>query len=85
MQGRTLYIGNMSKTLRRDTISELFSAHGTVLDVKILGNNAFGFVEMSSQEEAETAKNALNGHEVEGARLKVDEARPKKYKRSGRY
>ncbi len=83
MQGRTLYIGNMSETLKRETLIELFSAYGKVVDVKILGYNAFGFIEMSSQEEAEKAKNSLNGHDLDGTRLKVDEARPKNYKRSG--
>lgn len=84
MQGRTLYIGNLSETLRRETIIELFSAYGKVLDLKILGNNAFGFIEMSSNEEAEKAKISLNGHDIEGTCLKVDEAHPKNYKRQSR-
>jgi RNA recognition motif-containing protein len=83
MQGRTLYIGNMSDSLRKETLVELFSAYGSVIDVKIVGYNAFGFIEMSNQTEAENAKNSLNGYNIEGNSLKVDEARPKIYKRSG--
>jgi RNA recognition motif-containing protein len=82
MQGRTLYIGNMSDSLRKETLVELFSAYGSVLDVKIVGYNAFGFIEMSNQTEAENAKNSLNGFNIEGNSLKVDEARPKVYRRS---
>ena len=85
MQGRTLYIGNLSETLQRETLIELFSTYGKVVNVKILGYNAFGFVEMSSSEEAEKAKHSLNGYDLGGTRLKVDEARPKNYKKSSRY
>jgi len=83
MQGRTLYIGNMSDSLRKETLIELFSAYGSVIDVKIVGYNAFGFIEMSNQTEAENAKNSLNGFNIEGNSLKVDEARPKVYRKSG--
>ncbi len=83
MQGRTLYIGNMSDSLRKETLIELFSAYGSVIDVKIVGYNAFGFIEMSSQTEAENAKNSLNGYNIEGNSLTVNEARPKIYRKSG--
>ncbi len=83
MQGRTLYIGNLSLTLRKEKLQELFSGHGTVLEVKIVGDNAFGFIEMSTTEEAENAKKSLNGYDLEGQTLKVDEARPKNYKKFG--
>jgi RNA recognition motif-containing protein len=83
MQGRTLYIGNLSQSLRKDKLVELFSGYGTVLDVKIVGNNAFGFIEMSNTDEAEHAIRSLNGYDLEGLKLKVDEARPKNYRNSG--
>ena len=83
MQGRTLYIGNLSDSLRKETLIELFSAYGSITDIKIVGHNAFGFIEMSNQAEAENAKNSLNGYNVEVSTLKVDEARPKNYRRSG--
>jgi RNA recognition motif-containing protein len=83
MQGRTLYVGNLSDSLRKEKLFELFSSYGSVLDVKIVGSNAFGFIEMSNQTEAENAKNSLNGFDLEGCSLKVDEARPKNYKKFG--
>jgi RNA recognition motif-containing protein len=83
MQGRTLYIGNLSDSIRKETLIDLFSAYGKVTEIKIVGYNAFGFIEMSSETEAENAKNSLNGHTIEGNKLKVDEARPKNYRRSG--
>ncbi len=83
MQGRTLYVGNLSASLRKEKLAELFSGYGTVLEVKIVGDNAFGFVEMSNADEAESAKKTLNGYDLEGKRLKVDEARPKNYKKFG--
>ena len=83
MQGRTLYIGNLNLSLRKEKLSELFSGYGTVLEVKIVGDNAFGFVEMSSADEAENAMKSLNGYTLEGLKLKVDEARPKNYKKFG--
>ena len=84
MQGRTLYIGNLSDSLRKEKLIELFSAYGSVIDIKIVGSNAFGFIEMSNQTEAENAKNLLNGYTIDGSNLKVDEARPKNYRNSGR-
>ncbi len=84
MQGRTLYIGNLSDSLCKEELIKLFSAYGSVIDIKIVGYNAFGFIEMSNQTEAENAKNSLNGYAIEGSKLKVDEARPKIYKKSGR-
>jgi len=83
MQGRTLYVGNLSSSLSKQTLSELFSGYGSVLEVKIVGDNAFGFIEMSNTDEAEHAKKSLNGHELEGLKLKVDEARPKNYRKFG--
>ncbi|TFH41052.1 MAG: RNA-binding protein [Chrysiogenales bacterium] len=81
MQGRTLYVGNLSSTVSKDSLFDLFSGYGSVIDVKIVGPNAFGFIEMSSQTEAENAKNSLHGHDLDGKELKIGEARPKNYPR----
>ena len=76
MQGTTLYIGNIGATASKGQLSDLFSQYGRVVDIKILGKNAFGFVEMSEESEAEKAKDALNGFSIEGQSLVVNEARP---------
>ncbi len=85
MQGRTLYVGNLSSSLRKETLHELFSGYGSVLEVKIVGDNAFGFVEMSNTDEAENARKSLNSYDLEGTKLKVDEARPKNFKKSNSF
>ena len=78
MQGNKLYVGNFSYSVTDEQLEELFSAHGTVQSAKVIGDKGFGFVEMSSTEEAETAKEALNETEFGGRTLRVDEARPQK-------
>ena len=78
MQGSKLYVGNFVYATTDDQLRELFAEYGEVVDVNIIGNKGFGFVEMSSSEEAEAAKEALDGTEVQGRTLRVDEARPKK-------
>jgi RNA recognition motif-containing protein len=82
MQGKTLYVGNLTPSVSREQLRDLFSGCGSVLDVKIVGDNAFGFIEMSSQTEAESAKSTLNGFNLAGAALKVDEAVPRNNNRS---
>jgi len=57
-------------------LEELFNAHGTVSSTKIIEGKGFGFVEMSSPEEAGKAKDALNDTDFDGRPLKIDEARP---------
>ncbi len=76
MQGSKLYIGNISYSVTKEQLEELFSSHGEVMQVTIIENKGFGFVEMSNQSEAEKAKEALDGSEFKGRNLKVDEARP---------
>src|SRR5689334_187190 len=64
-------------------LSEMFSAHGTVQSAQVImdrdtgRSKGFGFVEMGSDAEAQAAIAALNGKEVEGRSLTVNEARPK--------
>lgn len=83
MHGSKLFVGNLSYTVTEEQLKTLFGTHGTVTDVRIIGDKGFGFVEMSSQSEAETAKNELDGFNFEGRNLRVDEAKPKTEKRSG--
>lgn len=78
MQGSKLYVGNLSYSVTVEQLTELFSSYGEVRQVNIIEGRGFGFVEMSSQSEAEEAKAALDNTEFEGRALKVDEARPPK-------
>ena len=84
MQGSKLYVGNLSYSVTVEQLTELFSNYGEVRQVNIIEGRGFGFVEMSSQAEAENAKAALNDSEFEGRALKVDEARPPRNRQGGR-
>lgn len=78
-----LYIGNLSYSLEEGDLEEAFKAYGEVKSVKIIkdrdtGNSkGFGFVEMSSSEEGNASIEALNGKELKGREIRVNEARPK--------
>lgn len=78
MQGNKLYVGNLTYSVTEEQVEKLFAEQGQVNAVNLIGNKGFGFVEMSSAEEAEKAKEALNGVSFEGRTLIVDEARPQK-------
>jgi RNA recognition motif-containing protein len=84
MQGSKLYVGNLTYSVTEDQLTELFSSHGEVKQVTLIGNKGFGFIEMSSPEEAEKAKEALDGTSFEGRNLKVDEARPQRERPANR-
>src|SRR5437764_6919909 len=81
--GRKLYVGNLPFGVTDDQLSEMFSAHGTVQSAQVImdrdtgRSKGFGFVEMGSDQEAQAAVSALNGKEVDGRSLTVNEARPK--------
>ena len=76
MQGSKLYVGKLIYSVTNEQLKELFSNYGEVREVNVIVGKGFGFVEMSSPSEAEKAKEALNGSDLEGRTLKVDEARP---------
>jgi len=76
MQGSKLYVGNLGYSVTNEQLTELFANHGEVRNVNIIEGKGFGFVEMGSSAEAETAKEALDGADFSGRTLKVDEARP---------
>ena len=81
--GKKLYVGNLSYGVTDSQLSEMFGAHGSVESAQVIidrdtgRSKGFGFVEMSSQAEAQAAIAALNGKEVDGRSLTVNEARPK--------
>jgi RNA recognition motif-containing protein len=83
MQGGKLYVGNLSYSVTREQLKELFASCGEVRDIKVIEGKGFGFVEMGTQIEAEKAKKDLNGAQFMGRSITVDEARPQKDKPRG--
>jgi RNA recognition motif-containing protein len=88
--GKKLYVGNLSYGVSDGDLQQLFEAHGTVQSAQVImdrdtgRSKGFGFVEMGSDQEAQAAIAALNGKEVEGRSLTVNEARPKEGGGGGR-
>ena len=78
-----IYVGNLSYGMSEDELRQAFSAHGEVSSAKILmdretgRSRGFGFVEMPNQNEAEAAIAQLNGKDVGGRALRINEARPR--------
>ncbi len=79
--GKKLYVGNLSYSVDETALGELFAEYGTVESVAIVNDRetgrsrGFGFVEMASDAEAQAAIDALNGQQVGGRALTVNEAR----------
>ncbi|HSE83821.1 MAG TPA: RNA-binding protein [Thermodesulfobacteriota bacterium] len=73
MSSNKLFVGNLSYSATKEHLVELFSGYGSVKYVKIFRDKRFGFVEMSSQAEAEKARVALSGYNFQGRMLNVDE------------
>jgi len=90
---KKLYVGNLSYNMTEDTMKDAFSAAGTVdsaiiIKDKMSGRSkGFGFVEMSTDEEAQKAIEMFNGKELDGRTLTVNEARPmeERPRRENRY
>ena len=89
--GTSLYVGNLPFSTNEDALRELFSQNGrTVNEVNLITDRetgrprGFGFVEMSSQEDAEGATRELNGYELDGRVLTVNEARERSPRGGGR-
>jgi len=86
---KKLYVGNLGYETTEATLSELFGAIGEVLSVNLITDRVsgrsrgFAFVEMAEQTAAQEAINQLDGREVDGRSLKVNEARPKRDNRGG--
>lgn len=78
-----IYVGNLSKQASEEDLKEAFGAFGTVQSVNIIKDKftgvskGFGFVEMEAKAEAQAAMQELNGSELQGTRIIVNEARPK--------
>ena len=78
-----VYVGNLSYDLSEDDLKQAFEEFGEVTSAKIISDRysgrskGFGFVEMSSDDEAKAAIEALSGKELNGRTMVVNEARPK--------
>jgi len=87
--GKKLYVGNMSYEVTSADLEQMFGEHGTVESVQVITDRStgrskgFGFVEMSTDEEAEAAMSALDGKDHGGRALKVNEAKPRTESRGG--
>jgi cold-inducible RNA-binding protein len=82
--GKRLYVGNLSYSTTNAALSELFGEIGEVTSVNLITDRmtgqsrGFAFVEMADDSAAAEAVNKLNGREIDGRALKVEEARPKR-------
>ncbi|MFQ5929349.1 MAG: RNA recognition motif domain-containing protein [Acidobacteriota bacterium] len=89
MNSNKLYVGGLPYQVTEDQLQEIFSAHGTVESAKVITDRmtgrskGFGFVEMSSQSEAQEAIKNLNGTQLEGRSITVNEARPQQPRSRG--
>jgi len=86
---KNIFVGNLNFNTSEDELRQLFEAHGQVDRVSIMTDRetgrsrGFGFVEMANAEEAERAIAALNGTQIGGRTLNVNEARPKPERSGG--
>jgi RNA recognition motif-containing protein len=82
--GAKLYVGNLSFSTTEDELREMFGKHGTLVSVKIISDResgrsrGFGFVEYEDASSATEAQNSLNGQQLGGRDLKVNEAHDKR-------
>src|SRR5271155_2028774 len=88
--GKKLYVGNLGYGVTDSDLTKMFEPHGTVQSAQIImdrdtgRSKGFGFVEMATDQEAQAAIQALNGKEVNGRALTVNEAKPKEGGGGGR-
>lgn len=82
MSNNKVYVGGLPFSVTDGQLQEIFEAHGTVESARVISDKftgqsrGFGFVEMGSGSEAQTAINALNGTQLDGRTLTVNEAKP---------
>ena len=87
--GKKLYVGNLSYGVTTSELEQLFGQYGTVQSAQVIQDRetgrskGFGFVEMGSDQEAQSAIQELNGKEVNGRALTVNEARPREDRGGG--
>jgi len=88
--GTKLYVGNLSYNVDSSQLQQLFAPYGRVVSAQVISDRdtgrskGFGFVEMSSEQEARAAIAALNGQQHVGRTLTVNEARPREDRGGGR-
>jgi RNA recognition motif-containing protein len=81
--GKKLYVGNLAYSVESSELEQMFSPHGTVQSAEVIADRdtgrskGFGFVEMSTDEEAQAAIAALNGQQSNGRALTVNGAKPR--------
>jgi RNA recognition motif-containing protein len=86
-----IYVGNLSYSNTSSNLEEIFSEFGEVSSAKVISDRdtgrskGFGFVEMPNNDEANTAINELNNKEIEGRKLRVNEARPREERPARRF
>jgi cold-inducible RNA-binding protein len=86
---KKMYVGNLSYSANEDELRTIFEEHGTVVSAQVImdretgRSKGFAFVEMSSDQEAQAAISALDGKEIGGRVLKVNEARPREDRGGG--
>ena len=84
-----IYVGNLSRDVTETELREAFEAFGEIASVKIItdrlsgASRGFGFVEMPTEEEAKKAMAELNGKDMKGKSVTVNEARPRNENRGG--
>jgi cold-inducible RNA-binding protein len=84
-----IFVGNLSFNTTENDLQDAFAAHGTVLEANLMVDRVsgrprgFGFVTMSTPEEAQAAIQALNGASIDGRALTVNEARPREERSGG--
>ena len=87
---KKLYVGNLPYSVSSSDLEQVFQAHGSVESAQVITDRdtgrskGFGFVEMRNDEEAQEAIQALNGQELNGRELTVNEARPREDRGGGR-
>jgi RNA recognition motif-containing protein len=85
-----LYVGNLSYNTTENDLQDAFAKHGTVSEANLMTDRTsgrprgFGFVTMSTPDEAQRAIDALNGAELDGRSLTVNEARPREERTGNR-
>ena len=87
--GSKLYVGNLSYNVTSSDLEQLCAQHGTVQSAEVISDResgrskGFGFVQMGSDEEAQAVIAALNGQQVDGRALTVNEAKPREERPRG--
>ncbi len=89
MNSKKLYVGGLPYSVTEDQLRDIFAAHGTVDSATVITDRmtgrskGFGFVELGSQEEAQAAIDKLNGTDLEGRNITVNEAKPRQPRSGG--